>query len=285
MSVKNVGVIGLGVIGKPIALRLIQGGYQVAVYDVRQEPVAELAKAGATACKSSADVAGRSELIISLVHDSAQTDDVVSGPQGIIHSLQPGALFATGSTLGPEPVQRVAKLLAERGCATLDMPITGGYIAAYEGKLALMIGGDEATLARALPAFYTFASVIIRAGDIGAGQVAKLAHQLVMGMNVMALLEGLALGKAGGVEPAVLTQILKDGLANSTVLQVWGELGPRWKGMLKAAPPGAELPNLRKDMHSALELARKLGVDLKIGDHASRVADSGSATGHDDPAL
>jgi 2-hydroxy-3-oxopropionate reductase len=283
--VKNVGVIGLGVIGKPIALRLIQGGYQVAAYDIRPEPLAEVARAGAIACQSSADVAGRSELIISLVHDAAQTDDVVSGPKGIIHALKPGSLFVTGSTLGPEPVQRVAKLLAERGCATLDMPITGGYIAAYEGKLALMIGGDEATLARALPAFYTFASVIIRAGDIGAGQVAKLAHQLVMGMNVMALLEGLSLGAAGGVESAVLKQILKDGLANSTVLQAWEELGPRWKGMLKTLPAGSELPNLRKDMHSALDLARKLGVDLKIGEHASRVADSGKATGHDDPEL
>lgn len=285
MSLKNVGVIGLGVIGKPIALRLLQGGYQVAAYDVRPEPVAELAQAGAMACKSSADVAGRSELILSLVHDAAQTDDVVSGPQGILRAIKPGTLFATGSTLGPEPVQRISKVLAERGCATLDMPITGGYLAAYEGKLALMIGGDEATLALALPAFYTFASVIIRAGDIGAGQTAKLAHQLVMAMNVMALLEGLALGKAGGVDPAVLKQILKDGLANSTVLEMWEDLGPRWKGMLKSAAPGAELPNLRKDMHSALELARKLGVDLKLGAHASGLADAGVATGHDDPLL
>ena len=182
---KHIGVIGLGVIGKPIALRLVKGGYQVAVYDVRPEPVAELAQAGAVACTSSADVAGRSELVISLVHDAAQTDDVVAGPRGILETVKPGTLFATGSTLGPEPVLKVAKQLAERGCATLDMPITGGYLAAYEGKLALMIGGDEATLARALPAFYTFASVIIRAGDLGAGQVAKLAHQLVMGMNVM----------------------------------------------------------------------------------------------------
>ena len=281
----NVGVIGLGVIGKPIALRLIKGGFKVAVYDVRPEPVAELAQAGAFACQSSADVAGRSELIISLVHDAAQTDDVISGEGGIVHALRPGTVFATGSTLGPEPVQRIAKVLAQRDCATLDMPITGGYLAAYEGKLALMIGGDEATLARALPAFYTFASVIIRAGDIGAGQTAKLAHQLVMAMNVVALLEGLSLGAAGGVEPAVLKQILKEGLANSTVLQVWGELGPRWKGMLKPAAPGAEVPNLRKDLHSALELARKLGVDLKLGAHASRIADGGVATGHDNPAL
>ena len=228
-AINNIGVIGLGVIGKPIALRLIKAGFHVAVFDVRPEPVAELKEAGATACTSSADVAGRSDIIISLVHDAAQTDDVVFGANGIIGALRPGTIFATGSTLGPEPVQRIAAALAGRGCVTLDMPITGGYLAAYEGKLVLMVGGDETTLARALPVFYAFAHIITRAGDVGAGQTAKLAHQLVMAMNVMALLEGLAFGAAGGVEPAVLKQILKDGLANSTVLQVWNELGPRWQ--------------------------------------------------------
>ena len=281
----NVGVIGVGIIGKPIALRLLKAGFKVAVYDVRPEPVAELKEAGATACNSSADVAGRSEIIISLVHDAAQTDDVVFGANGIIGVLKPGTIFATGSTLGPEPVQRIARALTEKSCATLDMPITGGYLAAYEGKLVLMIGGDETVLARALPVFYSFAHIITHAGDIGAGQTAKLAHQLVMAMNVMALLEGLAFGKAGGVEPAILKQILKDGLANSTVLQVWGELGPRWKDMLKPAAPGAEVPNLRKDLHTVLELARELGVDLPIGKEASRIADAGVATGHDNPLL
>jgi len=285
MAMTNVGVIGLGVIGKPIALRLVKAGFKVAVFDVRPEPVAVLKEAGATACTSSADVAGRSDIIISLVHDAAQTDDVVFGANGIIGALRPGTIFATGSTLGPEPVQRIAATLAERGCATLDMPITGGYLAAYEGKLVLMVGGNETTLAHALPVFYAFAHIITRAGDVGAGQTAKLAHQLVMAMNVMALLEGLSLGAAGGVEPAILKQILKDGLANSTVLQVWNELGPRWKDMLKPGVPGAELPNLRKDLHTALGLARELGVELRVGTQASRVADSGVATGHDNPLL
>ena len=282
---KNVGVIGLGVIGKPIAQRLLKAGFTVAVFDVRPEPVAELKQAGATACVSSADVAGRSEIIISLVHDGAQTDDVVFGAKGVSGALKPGTIFATGSTLGPEPVQKIATALAARGCPMLDMPITGGYLAAYEGKLVLMVGGDETTLARALPVFYAFAHIITRAGDVGAGQVAKLAHQLVMGMNVLALLEGLALGKAGGVEPAIMKQILKDGLANSTVLQIWDDLGPRWKSMLKPAAPGAEVPNLRKDLHTVLELARELGVDLKLGTEASRIADAGVATGHDNPSL
>ena len=129
----KVGVIGLGIIGKPIALRLVQAGCEVFVYDVRSEPVIELKNAGATACASSAEVAAHSDIIISLVLDRAQTDDVVFGAAGIIHAVKPGSIFATGSTLGPAPVVKIAAALAAKGCATIDMPITGGYLAAYEG--------------------------------------------------------------------------------------------------------------------------------------------------------
>lgn len=281
----NVGVIGTGIIGKPIAERLLKAGYRTAVYDVRAEPVAELKALGAIACASSAEVAKHSNFIISLVSDAPQTDDVVSGTQGIINHLQSNSIFVTGSTLGPAPVHKVAKQLAAKGCATIDMPITGGYLAAYEGKLALMIGSSKADLDRALPVFQTFANVITHAGDIGAGQAAKLAHQLILSINVMGLLEGLALGTAGGVAPDVLRQIIKDGLADSGALGVWNDFGPRWKGMLKLAPPGTPPPNLRKDMHSALDLAQELGIALPIGATASRIADAGTATGHDNPAL
>jgi 3-hydroxyisobutyrate dehydrogenase-like beta-hydroxyacid dehydrogenase len=105
----------------------------------------------------------------------------------------------------------------------------------------------------------------------------------VFGLNVMALLEGLSLGIAGGVEPAVMKEVLKQGLANSTVLQVWHDLGPRWKGMLEATAPGATTPNLRKDLHLVLEFARELGVDLPVATKASLTADAGIATGHQDP--
>jgi 2-hydroxy-3-oxopropionate reductase len=148
-----------------------------------------------------------------------------------------------------------------------------------------MVGGAEDMLARAMPVFRAFAHVIIRAGEVGAGQAAKLAHQLIMGINVMALLEGLALGVAGGAEPAILKQIFRDGIANSNVLQLWPDLGPRWKTMLAPAAPGAELPNLRKDLHTALALAHGLGVSLPIGTQASLIADAGIATGHDNPLL
>lgn len=284
-AIRNVGVIGVGVIGRPIAERLVKAGFRTFVYDVRDEPLALLEKFGAIVCTSAAHVAEEGELVISLVMDAPQTDEVVFGERGVLRTIRAGSIFATGSTLGPAPVLEVAEALRAKDCDTLDMPITGGYLAAYEGKLALMMGGAEATLERARPVLSAFAHVITHAGPIGAGQAAKVAHQLIMAVNVMALLEGLALGVAGGVKPEVLKQIMRDGLANSAVLANWDDLGPRWKAMLAPAEPGAPLPNLRKDLHTAIELARELGVQLHLGNVASRVADAGTATGHADLRL
>jgi 2-hydroxy-3-oxopropionate reductase len=282
---RRVGVIGLGVIGKPIAQRLVSGGFEVAVYDVRAEPMAELSAAGAKACGSPAEVAKRSEIIVSLVSDAAQTSDVVTGANGVLETVVQGSVFVVGSTLGPAPVHEVAAALRNKDCDTLDAPISGGYLAAAEGKLSVMAGGSQATLDRALPALRAFAQSITLAGDVGAGQTAKLAHQLVCSVNVMTLLEGLALGVAGGVEPAVLKQILREGIADSAVLRLWDDLSSRWKGMLAATPADVTPPNLRKDLHLALEYARELGVNLYIGTQASLIADSGHATGRDDPRL
>jgi len=281
----RVGVLGLGVIGQPIAARLVQAGFEVAVFDVRDEPLAALRAVGAVTCASPAAVAGRSEIIISLVSDAAQTDAVVSGADGILGALCPQSIFITGSTLGPAPVRAVAERLAAKGCATLDAPISGGYLAAAEGTLSLMIGGAQTTLDRALPVLRAFATNITRVGDVGAGQVAKLAHQLVCSVNAMTLLEGLALGVAGGVEPDALKQVLREGVADSRVLRLWDDLGPRWKGMLKAPGLGGAPSNLQKDLHLVLDLARSLGVELHVSPAASEAADRGVATGRANPAL
>ena len=278
---ENVGVIGLGALGRPIAELLVKAGHRVSVFDVREEPMAALKNAGARACASPAEVAQHSDILISLVLDVAQTDDIVFGANGVLGSLRPGALLAIGSTLGPAPVKKIAAALSTNGAATLDMPISGGIVAARNGALSLMVGGAPATLERALPVLRTFSHEITHTGDVGSGQAAKLAHQLVFATNVMTLLEGLALGVAGGVEPAALKQVFKSGLANSAVLQVWDDLGPRWKDMLKATPPGTMPPNMRKDLHLVIEFARELGVDLHIGTQASTIADAGIATGHD----
>jgi 2-hydroxy-3-oxopropionate reductase len=280
-----VGVIGLGVLGRPVAERLLAAGFGVAVYDVRAEPMAALKDAGATACTSPAGVALVSDFIVSLVSDEAQTDDVISGAGGILETLRPGAIVVIGSTLGPAPVRRAAEGIAARGGETLDAPISGGYLAAREGNLSLMVGGRREALGRATPVLRAFARDITHTGDVGSGQAAKLAHQLVFAVNVMALLEGLSLGAAAGVEPEALKAVLREGLANSRVLEVWGDLGPRWKKMLEPTPPGAPLPNMRKDLHLVLELARELGLPLPVGTHASQVADAGIATGHANPGV
>ncbi len=281
----NVGVIGLGVLGQSVAERLVRAGFGTAVYDVREEPMAALQALGAVRCASPAAVAARSDFIVSLVSDRAQTDDIVSGPHGILTTLRPGTVVIIGSTLGPASVQNAAAAITEKGGETIDAPISGGYLAAREGTLSLMIGGAPSTVERAMPVLQAFARAITRAGDVGAGQAAKLAHQLVFSVNVMALLEGLALGAAGGVDPAVMKQILSEGIANSTVLQLWKDLGPRWKKMLHATPPGVTPPNMRKDLHMVLELAQELGVSLYLGTQASLIADAGISTGHGDSRL
>jgi 2-hydroxy-3-oxopropionate reductase len=244
-----------------------------------------LAAVGAVACVSPAQLAARSELILSLVADQAQTEEVVFGRQGLLETMRPRAMLVICSTLSPAAVRKIADAVTARGGEALDAPISGGLIAAREGTLSMMIGGSVTTLERALPVLHTFARSVTRAGEVGAGQAAKLAHQLVFSLNVMALLEGLALGAAGGVDPPVLKEIFRAGIAGSAVLGLWDDLGPRWKDMLKAAAPGAALPNLRKDLHLVLEYAKELGVDLPLGAQGSRIADSGNAAGHRDPGL
>jgi len=278
----SVGVVGLGALGEPIAGLFLKAGFATSVFDVRREPVDRLAQLGARRCASAAEVARHSDVIVSLVLDEAQTMDVVSG---LLGEIRPGTILAIGSTLGPEPVRGIAQALEPRHAHVLDIPISGGIVAAREGALSVMAGGEDAVVERALPVLKVFAREITRTGGVGSGQTAKLAHQLVFSVNVMALLEGLALGAAGGLEPAVLKEVLRKGLANSAVLQAWPDLGTRWKGMLAPSAPGAPPPNMRKDLHLVLQLAEELGVPLPIASQASRIADAGRATGHGDPLL
>jgi 2-hydroxy-3-oxopropionate reductase len=263
----------------------VEAGCAVCVYDVRRDPVERLARLGARPCASAAEVARHSDIVVSLVLNEAQTMDVVLGESGLLGELRPGSILAIGSTLGPQPVHSIAQALEKKNAHVLDIPISGGIIAAREGTLSVMAGGDDAVVERAIPALKIFARDITRTGGVGSGQIAKLAHQLVFSVNVMALLEGLALGVAGGLEPGVLKEILRKGLANSAVLQAWPDLGSRWKDMLAPSAPGAPPPNMRKDLHLVLQLAGELGVPLPVALQASLIADAGVATGQADPRL
>jgi 3-hydroxyisobutyrate dehydrogenase-like beta-hydroxyacid dehydrogenase len=149
-----------------------------------------------------------------------------------------------------------------------------------------MAGGEDAVIERALPVLKVFAREITRTGGVGSGQTAKLAHQLVFSVNVMALLEGLALGAAGGLDPTGSEGGPAQGPSpTAPCCRAWPDLGSRWKGMLAPRAPGAPPPNMRKDLHLVLQLAGELGVPLHVASQSSLIADAGLATGHADPRL
>jgi len=203
-SGQRVGVIGLGALGRPVAERILRAGYPTAVYDVRAQPMGELAALGAAACRSPAELGARSDIIIGLVSDTAQTDAIVSGVGGILETMRPGTIFATGSTLGPAPVQRIACDLAAKGGFLLDIPISGGIIAAREGTLSLMAGGDADVLDRARPVLKLFARDITHTGGIGSG--ADALEMISVGATAVGV--GTALAACGeGIFARILDEM------------------------------------------------------------------------------
>jgi 3-hydroxyisobutyrate dehydrogenase len=147
----TVGVIGLGALGEPIAGRILKAGFATSLCDVRRDPVERLAQLGGKPCASPAELARQSEVIVSLVLDEAQTMEVVGGKSGLLGEVRPGTILAIGSTLGPEPVRRIAQALAPRRAHVLDIPISGGIVAAREGTLSVMAGGEDRVVERAMP--------------------------------------------------------------------------------------------------------------------------------------
>ena len=283
--IRKVGLIGLGTLGKPMAKNLVKAGFDLAVYDVREAPMKELEAAGATPCASASELAARSEVLISMVLNIIQTEEVVFGSQGVTASVRPGTKLVIGSTIGPGPMRKIAQALEPKGVTLIDAAMAGGYPAAEKGTLTVMVGGDPEVLDEVMPVLRAVGSTILRAGAVGTAQAAKLANNLTQAINIIALLEGLALGMAAGVESKTLKEILRKSSANSYVLEVWDKLGPRWKKRLARRTPEDQVPNLCKDLRLAVDFARELGVPLPVGSLASALWEGGIATGHEDPRI
>ncbi|MCC6533933.1 MAG: NAD(P)-dependent oxidoreductase [Burkholderiales bacterium] len=279
---RKVGLIGLGNLGEPMAKNLVKAGFEVAVYDVRAQPMSVLANLGATACASPAEVGSRCDTIFTMVLNLEQTEAVVFGPEGVSGSMRPGSKLVIGSTLGPEPVHRIAEALRERGIDVVDAPVAGGHPSAEKGTLTMMIGADPGVFEEVLPVLRAVGSKIIRTGAVGTAQTAKLANNLILGINIIALLEGLELGIAGGIAPETLREVFRNASARSYPLEVWDELGSRWKGMLARQGAGPEIP-MRKDLALAQAYARDVGVALVLGSAASAIWKGTIAATYSDP--
>lgn len=248
----RVGFIGLGFQGKPLARNILEAGYPLAVYDVRPEPMADLAAAGAKAVASPGDVAAVSDLVIVCVVDDAQVLEVIDGPEGVLRGAAPGLVVAVHSTILPGTMQGAAAAAQAHGVQLVDAPVSGSAKGAEEKTMSYMVGGPPEAVQACLPVFRASGSAITLTGGVGSATVAKIAHQLVCCINMMAVSEGLRLGAAAGVSRDVLLEVFHAGFAQSRAADMWRELDlhPR------------ATPIFHKDLTAGLRLGHEVGVSL-----------------------
>src|SRR3990170_7054800 len=200
MTIRSVGVVGIGTMGSPIAGHLLTGGYRVTIYDIRRALVEELSQRGAQPARSAKEVAAHSDLTLVIVVDDAQVKEVCVGPGGVLEGAQSGAIVAICSTVQPTTCREVAVTADARGVRVLDTPMLRGVAAAVEGKLLLMVGGDAEVLNRGRPVFRTFANDVCHLGDLGSGQVGKIVNNLILWACLLASKEGLLLARSQGLD-------------------------------------------------------------------------------------
>jgi 2-hydroxy-3-oxopropionate reductase len=221
----RIGFIGLGVMGKPMARNLLARGFQLLVHSRSRGPVDELAAAGADTAGSPGDVARQTNIVLTMLPDSPDVVSVLEGRDGVFSALQPGTLLVDHSTIAPSVARRLADRAASLGAAMLDAPVSGGEIGAINASLSIMVGGDDASFARARPIFEAVGNPdrIILIGPSGAGQLCKVCNQMVIGGTLAAVSEAFALARKAGVDPAKVRAALLGGFASSRVLEAHGE--------------------------------------------------------------
>ncbi|MBS1868468.1 MAG: 2-hydroxy-3-oxopropionate reductase [Actinobacteria bacterium] len=255
-----VGVIGLGIMGEPMARNLLRAGFPLVVWNRTPARADALVAEGARLVASPRTVAEQASIAITMLSDSPDVEAVYRAPDGVLAGLgatRDDTVLVDMSTIAPRVARELAAEAAERGAVLLDAPVSGGDVGAREGTLSIMVGGDAAALERARPALEALGSRITHVGGSGAGQVVKACNQIIVGLTLEALGEALVLGSKAGVEPAAIVEALGGGLAASRVLEVRGA-----KLLARDFAPGFKLDLHAKDLAIVLATARELGVAL-----------------------
>ena len=255
----TIGFIGLGIMGKPMAKNLLKAGYSLVVYDVMAAPVTELVAAGATAGTSPKDVAAQCDLIITMLPNSPHVKTAVTGPNGVIEGAKPGSIVVDMSSIAPAASRELADELAKKGIEMLDAPVSGGEPKAIDGSLSVMVGGKEAIFAKVKDVLLKMAASAVLCGDIGAGNVTKLANQIIVALNIAAMSEAFVLATKAGVDPERVFDAIKGGLAGSTVLNAKAPMV--LNGNYKA---GFRIELHIKDLQNALDTAHESGVPIPL---------------------
>jgi 2-hydroxy-3-oxopropionate reductase len=253
----RVGFIGLGIMGKPMAENLIEAGYELVAYNRTREKAEELD--GATVAETPREVAQQSDVIITMLPDSPQVEEVLSGEDGVLEGIKEGALVIDMSTISPVVTEELADKASERGASMLDAPVSGGDVGAIEGTLSIMVGGSEEDFGRALPLFEVMGNTVTHVGRVGTGQVVKAANQIVVALTIEAVSEALVLGSKGGVPPEKILDVLGGGLAGNKVMEV-----KREKMLEHSFDPGFRVELHHKDLGIALAAGREYGVTLPV---------------------
>ena len=271
---KTIGFIGLGIMGKPMAKNLLKAGYRLSVYDINAEPVKELVKAGAEGCMSSQEVASRSEVIITMLPNSPEVKEAVLGTKGVIHGVKPKAIFIDMSSISPIASKDVSDNLRQKEVAMLDAPVSGGEPKAIEGTLAIMVGGPQDTFDSVKDILGAMGKSVKRVGDIGSGNITKLANQIIVAVNIAAMGEAMVLAAKAGVDPEKVYQAIRGGLAGSAVLDA--KMPLVLDGNFK---PGFRIELHIKDLMNALDTAKELGAPVVLSNRVLEIMQELKADG------
>jgi 2-hydroxy-3-oxopropionate reductase len=274
---EQIGFIGLGVMGKPMAKHLIAKGHHVTVYNRSKGAVDELVAVGATAAKSPSDVAQQSTIVITMVPDTPDVEAVIAGPDGVLTALRPGTVVIDMSSISPVATKRLAALVAAKGGTMLDAPVSGGEIGAINAALSIMVGGDANAFARVRPVLECMGNperIVHIGSEPGSGQVCKICNQVAIGGALAGVSEAMALARKAGVDGGRVRQALLGGFASSRVLEVHGER------MLKSDyKPGFRTRLYQKDMRLASEAAAAHGVAMPATAIVSQLVNALVASG------
>jgi 2-hydroxy-3-oxopropionate reductase len=248
--------------GKPMCRNLLKAGYELTVYSRTQKDVDAIVGGSdgkAVAAASPRDVAASSDVIITMLPNSPQVREVVLGENGVIEGAPKGSIVVDMSSIAPLASREIAAALTEKGVRMMDAPVSGGEPKAIEGTLSVMIGGSQADFDECLPVMQAMAASVVRVGDVGAGNVAKLCNQIVVAVNIAAMSEALVLAAKSGVNPDLVYQAIRGGLAGSTVLDAKAPLVMDGK-----FTPGFRINLHAKDLHNVLETSHELNVSLPV---------------------
>ena len=270
----ELGFIGLGIMGKPMASHLVKAGHSVQVCDLAEESVKHLCSLGAKGCTCCREVAQKSKIIFIIVPDTPDVEAVLYGPEGLAEGLKPGSIVVDMSSISPLATKEFAKRLEAKGIEMLDAPVSGGQVGAENATLSIMVGGKTDVFNQIKPYFDLMGKNIVHVGGNGDGQTCKVANQIVVALTLEAVAEALLFASKAGADPMKVRQALLGGFAQSRILEIHGE-----RMIKRTFNPGFRVRLHQKDLNIALQSARSMGLSLPSTATAQELFNSLAAQG------